>query len=427
MKILIIGNGGREHALAWKVAQSNDVKAIYVAPGNGGTATEQKTQNIAIEPTDVQGLLTFALEQSIDLTIVGPEAALAVGIVDRFQKQGLKIFGPSAKAAQLETSKAFCKDFLKTHAIPTARYAIFNDVKPALEYLQQQQFPIVIKASGLAAGKGVLICQDLQEATQGVNAILKENQFGDAGRAIVIEDFLVGEELSFIVMADGEHAIPLASSQDHKQRDDGDQGPNTGGMGAYSPVTRMTPSLQTRIMTEIIEPTIEGLKANGTPFVGFLYAGLMITDTNDPMVLEFNVRLGDPETQPLMMRLKSDLVSLMLQAIDGNLLKANPIWDERSALGVVMTAGGYPNSYQKGDVITGIDTITDPDVKVFHAGTTIKNNALVTNGGRVLTVTALGHNIVDAREKAYRSAAKIDWNNCYYRQDIGNRPQRQPH
>lgn len=418
MKVLIIGNGGREHALAWKVAQSPRVNQIWVAPGNAGTALESKTQNINIKPTDVDALVAFAKEKAIDLTIVGPEVALAAGIVDIFQAAQLKIFGPSRAAAQLESSKVFCKRFLQEHHIPTARYQTFQQVAPALDYLKQQSLPIVIKASGLAAGKGVVIATTVDEAKEAITNMLENNQFGDAGNEIVIEDYLSGEELSFIVMVDGKNILPLASSQDHKRLNDNDQGPNTGGMGAYSPVSRLTDELQKKIMTQIIEPTVTALNQQQTPFVGFLYAGLMIANNNDPMVLEFNVRLGDPETQPLMMRLRSDLVTLIEAALEKKLAQTTVSWDSRPAVGVVMTAGGYPNTYSSGDVIEGLDGPTDPDIKIFHAGTREQNQKIVTAGGRVLTVVALGNNLHQAQQKAYQRIARIHWKDCYYRRDI---------
>lgn len=419
MKILIIGNGGREHALAWKVAQSSQVEQIWVAPGNAGTALENKTENVDIKPTDVARLLAFAKEKNIDLTIVGPEVALATGIVDCFQKEKLKIFGPTRAAAQLESSKVFCKDFLQKNNIPTARYQTFNQVDEALAYLQKQSLPIVIKASGLAAGKGVVIATTADEAKKAVIDMLENNQFGDAGSEIVIEEFLSGEELSFIVMVDGENILPLASSQDHKRLKDHNQGPNTGGMGAYSPVPRLTDALQNKILSQIIEPTVNALKKQNTPFVGFLYAGLMISADNNPYVLEFNVRLGDPETQPLMMRLQSDLVELILMALQQKLDQAKAIWDPRPALGVVMVAGGYPEKYRQGDIITGLEQSNFPDVKVFHAGTKLQDRKILTQGGRVLTVTALGQDLSQAQQKAYQAVQQIHWPDCYYRRDIG--------
>jgi phosphoribosylamine--glycine ligase len=424
MKILIVGNGGREHALAWKIAQSPLVKQIWVAPGNAGTADEIKTQNVNIKPTDINALLTFAKEKNIDLTIVGPEVALAAGIVDVFQAAQLKIFGPTQAAAQLETSKVFCKDFLHKNHIPTARYQTFRQIDAALAYLKQQALPIVIKASGLAAGKGVVIATTFDEAKQAIINMLENKQFGDASNEIVIEEYLTGEELSFIVMVDGKNILPLASSQDHKRLNDNDQGPNTGGMGAYSPVPRLTDELQQKIMSQIIAPTVAALNKQQTPFVGFLYAGLMISQNNDPLVLEYNVRLGDPETQPLMMRLRSDLVALIMAALEKKLDQTQATWDSRLALGVVMTAAGYPNVYRQGDIIEGLDRVTDPDVKIFHAGTREQNQKIVTAGGRVLTVVALGNDLPEAQQKAYHAVKQIHWADCYYRQDIGHRAAR---
>ncbi|WP_423063527.1 phosphoribosylamine--glycine ligase [Candidiatus Paracoxiella cheracis] len=421
MNILIIGNGGREHAIAWQVAQAPTVEKVWVAPGNAGTATEFKTHNVPISPTDTEALVRFAHDKNIDLTIVGPEAPLATGVVDAFTKHGLKCFGPTQQAAQLETSKAYCKHFLREHHIPTAQYAVFQDKKDALDYIKTQSFPLVIKASGLAAGKGVIIANDKEEAQAAILAMLEGNAFGHAGHEIVIEEFLTGEELSFIVMADGEHILPLATSQDHKRRDDGDQGPNTGGMGAYSPVPRMNEALNTKIMREVIEPTITALRLHGSPYTGFLYAGLMISPNGEPKVLEFNCRLGDPETQPLMMRLKSNLTELCMAALAGQLNQVSVVWDPRPALAVVMASGGYPDAYHKGDIITGLEESGDPDIKVFHAGTAFKDQSVVTSGGRVLAVTALGDNLLEAQEKAYQRARLIHWPNCFYRTDIGYR------
>ena len=397
------------------------MKQIWVAPGNAGTALETKTKNIAIEPTDVNALLQFAQQERIDLTIVGPETALAAGIVDAFQKVKLPIFGPTQHSARLETSKAFCKDFLKRHSIPTARFATFTDVNAALNYLETQTLPIVIKASGLAAGKGVIIANTKSDAKNTIRSMLQENQFGHAGKEIVIEEFLQGEELSFIVMIDGKNALALASSQDHKRLEEGDRGPNTGGMGAYSPVPRMTTELHDKIMTQIIRPTLAGLHQENNVYSGFLYAGLMITENNEPQVLEFNVRLGDPETQPILMRLKSDLVTLIQAALRGELDQTSIEWDKRKALGVVLASKGYPAHYEKGDTIDGLNKMNDPDVKVFHAGTQLKNNLVLTNGGRVLTVTALGDTFEMTKQKAYAAAQQIHWPHCYYRRDIGSR------
>lgn len=422
MNVLIIGNGGREHALTWKIAQSPAVNNVWVAPGNAGTALEAKTANVPIKPTDIKALIHFAQEKNIDLTLVGPEAPLAAGVVDEFIANKLKCFGPTQHAAQLETSKAYCKHFMRQYDIPTAQYAVFQHKNAALDYLATQTFPLVIKASGLAAGKGVIIATHKEDAQTAITSMLEGNAFGQAGHEIVIEEFLTGEELSFIVMADGEHIIPLASSQDHKRRDNGDHGPNTGGMGAYSPVPRMDAKLQERIMRQVIEPAISALRSQGTPYVGFLYAGLMISPAGDPKVLEFNCRLGDPETQPLMLRLQSDLTPLCLAALDRQLHRvALPQWDPRPALSVVMAAGGYPDAYQKGAVISGLDANDDPDIKVFHAGTALHGDQIVTQGGRVLAVTALGNNLHNAQRRAYQRARLIHWPNCFYRTDIGYR------
>lgn len=420
MKILIIGNGGREHALAWKAAQSPLVKQVYVAPGNAGTALEAKVQNIPITITDVAALLDFAQRETINLTIVGPEAPLALGLVDQFIQHGLACFGPSRAAAQLESSKAFCKDFLAKHQIPTAVYACFTDIDAAKKYLRQQTFPIVIKADGLAAGKGVVIAQSLAEAETVVTDMLSGNAFGTAGHRIVIEEFLQGEEASFIVMVDGKNILPLATSQDHKARDNGDRGPNTGGMGAYSPAPVITPDLYQRIMHEIIIPTVNGMANAGCPYRGFLYAGVMITESG-PKVLEFNCRLGDPETEPMMLRLKSDLVALCLSALNQTLDQANIDWDERCALGVVLAAKGYPEKYPTGEIISGITDHASVDYKIFHAGTTLQNNHVVTAGGRVLCVTALGETVTQAQQLAYSVIKNIHWKNIYYRTDIGYR------
>ncbi len=420
MNILIIGSGGREHALAWKVAQSDTVQRVFVAPGNGGTANEAKCQNVAIEVTDITALINFAQQENIDLTIVGPEVPLSLGIVDQFSAQQLACFGPSQAAAQLESSKAFCKDFMQQHNIPTAAYASFDTVAPALAYLQTQTFPVVIKADGLAAGKGVIIAEDLATAEQTVKSMLDEQQFGAAGAQIVIEAFIQGEELSFIAMVDGEHILPFASSQDHKRLGDHDQGPNTGGMGAYSPAPICTAALQQRIMTTVMQPTVAALKAAGTPYVGFLYAGLMVSESGELNVLEFNCRLGDPETQPLMLRLKSDLVSLCLHALAGTLQQIEIDWSADTALTVVMAADGYPNHYHKGDTIEGLGQL-DSDCIAFHAGTTWVNDSLQNNGGRVLGISAKADNIQAARDIVYDNIKKITWPRGYYRSDIGYR------
>ncbi|MCG5517364.1 phosphoribosylamine--glycine ligase [Ectothiorhodospira sp. 9100] len=421
MKILIIGNGGREHALAWKVAQSDRVQRVFVAPGNAGTAREPKCENTPIEATDIDALLSFAQEQGIDLTLVGPEAPLVAGIVDAFQAQGLAIFGPSRASAQLEGSKAFSKDFLARHQIPTAAYGSFTDLDAALAYLQQQGAPIVVKADGLAAGKGVILAQTLEEAEAAVRDMLAGNAFGAAGSRVVIEEFLQGEEASFICMVDGEHVLPMASSQDHKARDNGDQGPNTGGMGAYSPAPVVTPEIHDRIMEQVILPTVRGMAAEGHPYTGFLYAGVMIDAQGIPKVLEFNCRFGDPETQPILMRLRSDLVDLVEAALAGRLDQVAADWDPRAALGVVLAAGGYPGSYRKGDEVLGLDTDTGTDAKIFHAGTTEQDGKVVTQGGRVLCAVGLGDRVSDAQARAYALARNICWWDVYYRTDIGHR------
>ncbi|MDF1654767.1 MAG: phosphoribosylamine--glycine ligase [Coxiellaceae bacterium] len=421
MKVLVVGGGGREHAIAWKLAQSPNVQEVYVAPGNAGTAHESGVNNIDIAATDIDALLTFAKQHQIELTVIGPEAPLALGIVDQFQAANLPCFGPSQAAAQLESSKAFCKQFMQQQDIPTAAYATFDNEDAAVEYLQKQQYPQVIKADGLAAGKGVVIAQDKAEAEAAVHAMLTDKQFGDAGNHIVIEDFLQGEELSYMVMVDGKNILPLASSQDHKRRDDGDQGPNTGGMGAYSPSPLLDDALEDIILKQVIEPTVNAMQASGTPYTGFLYAGLMVSPEGKPVVLEFNCRLGDPETQPILMRLQSDLSELCLAAIDGSLDKVSTQWDPRVALDVVLCAGGYPFSYNKGDTITGLETIDNDHVKVFHAGTAEKDGKIVTAGGRVLAVCALAANISSAQQLTYQAAEKIHWPERFYRHDIGYR------
>ncbi|MFV2055925.1 MAG: phosphoribosylamine--glycine ligase [Thiohalomonadales bacterium] len=420
MNILIIGAGGREHALAWKATQSPLVSRVFVAPGNAGTALENGLENVAIAADDIPALLAFATNSAIALTIVGPEVPLVLGIVDEFQAAGLTIFGPSKAAARLEGSKAFSKDFLQRHNIPTAVYATFTDTATAIDYLQNCDMPIVIKADGLAAGKGVIIAADLPQATQAVESMLAGNRFGAAGNKIVVEEFLRGEEASFIVMADGKHILPLATSQDHKARDNGDLGPNTGGMGAYSPAPVVTPEIHARVMDTIIKPTIDGLSRDGTPYSGFLYAGLMIDEHGEPKVLEYNCRFGDPETQPIMMRLQSDLIKLCIAAVDQSLHLVSAQWDPRIALGVVMAAGGYPDSYASGQIIQGLkDTSNDMDNKTFHAGTALEGENIVTAGGRVLCNVALGNNITEAQSKAYALTEKIHWQDAYYRTDIG--------
>lgn len=421
MNVLILGSGGREHALAWKAAQSKKVTQVYVAPGNAGTALEPGITNVDISVEDIAALVAFAKDNNIELTIVGPEVPLVMGVVDAFKEAGLRCFGPSKAAAQLEGSKTFSKDFLARHNIPTASYQAFTEIPNALAYLEQQNFPIVIKADGLAAGKGVIIAEDMELAKTTVEDMLAGNKFGEAGHRVVIEEFLKGEEASFIVIADGKNIIPMATSQDHKARDDGDKGPNTGGMGAYSPAPVVTDEIYQRAIKEVIEPTIKGMADEGHPYTGFLYAGLMIDDNGTPKVLEFNCRFGDPETQPIMMRLQSDLVELCNDAIDQNLAGKSVQWDDRVAIGIVMAAGGYPDSYNKGDTITGLPQTPESDRKVFHAGTKQDNGNIVTNGGRVLCVVALGDSVKQAQTDAYELVKQINWPNVYYRKDIGYR------
>ena len=421
MKVLLVGSGGREHALGWKMAQSSKVDRVFIAPGNAGTAIEKGIENINIDAEDIQALLEFAQKNQIDLTVVGPEAPLVKGIVDLFSDAGLKCFGPSQAAAQLEGSKAFSKDFFARHNIPTAAYANFTDIDKAVAYIKQQGAPIVVKADGLAAGKGVILAQTEEQAIAAVKDMLAGNSFGDAGHRVVIEEFLTGEEASIIVIADGENYLPMATSQDHKARDNGDKGPNTGGMGAYSPAPVVTPEISQKIMQDVIEPTIKGMADEGHPFTGFLYAGVMIDSQGNAKVLEYNVRFGDPETQPIMMRLQSDLVELLEAALEGELKQQTIEWDQRSSLGVVMAADGYPNTYAKGDIITNIPDDED-NSKVFHAGTALNdNNELVNSGGRVLCVVGLGENVTQAQKIAYQTLAKINWKNAYYRTDIGHR------
>lgn len=420
MKVLIIGGGGREHALAWKAAQSLRVEHVYVAPGNAGTATEAGMTNVAISAEDIDSLLAFAQKEHIDLTIVGPEAPLVKGVVNLFQSHGLAIFGPTQQAAQLEGSKAFCKDFLARHNIPTAAYENFTEIAPAKAYVRAQQLPIVIKADGLAAGKGVIIAETLAQADAAIDDMLAGNKFGDAGSRVVIEEFLVGEEASFIAMVDGDTILPFASSQDHKARDNGDKGPNTGGMGAYSPAPVVTPEVDAWVMEHVMKPTVEGMKAEGNTYVGFLYAGLMIAPDGTAKVLEYNCRFGDPETQPIMLRLQSDLVELCLDALAGRLGSTPIEFDPRAAVGVVMAAGGYPDSYKKGDVITGIPATTASS-KTFHAGTAIEDNQVVTAGGRVLCCTALGDTVTQAQQSAYELVSAIQWQDAYFRTDIAHR------
>ncbi|MFG0761634.1 phosphoribosylamine--glycine ligase [Aeromonas media] len=419
MKVLIIGNGGREHALAWKAKQSPMVTRVFVAPGNAGTAHEGSIENVAIEATDIQALLAFAKAQQIGLTIVGPEAPLVKGVVDAFRAEGLAIFGPTAAAAQLEGSKAFAKDFLARHAIPTADYQNFTEVEPALAYLREKGAPIVIKADGLAAGKGVIVAMTLEEAEAAVRDMLSGNAFGDAGARVVIEEFLDGEEASFIVMVDGEHVLPMATSQDHKRVGDGDTGLNTGGMGAYSPAPVVTDAVHQRVMEQVIMPTVRGMAAEGNVYTGFLYAGLMIDPQGNPKVIEFNCRFGDPETQPIMLRMRSDLVELCLAACAGKLDQVEAIYDPRVAIGVVLAAGGYPGDYQQGKSISGLPVEEASGEKVFHAGSQLAGDTIVTAGGRVLCATALGHTVAEAQQRAYQLAGRIQWDGVFYRKDIG--------
>ena len=419
MKVLIVGSGGREHALAWKVKQSSKVSHVFVAPGNAGTALESGIENVALAVENIDGLLQFAQHQGIELTIVGPEVPLVLGIVDKFQAAGLSCFGASAYTSQLEGSKSFCKDFMIRYGIPTAAYESFTEANAAIAYIEKHGAPIVVKADGLAAGKGVIVAQTTEEAIAAVNDMLAGNAFGEAGHRVVIEEFLQGEEASFIVICDGKSALPMATSQDHKARDDGDLGPNTGGMGAYSPAPIVTQDIHDRVMREVIEPTLKGMASEGHPYSGFLYAGLMISPSGDIKVLEYNCRFGDPETQPIMMRLKSDLVDLCLAALAGELDKTNTEWDERPALGVVLAAGGYPGSYAKGQIISGLPAHENFESKVFHAGTAQIGDDVVTNGGRVLCACALGNSIQEAQTNAYQLAKVIEWNDIYYRTDIG--------
>jgi phosphoribosylamine---glycine ligase len=421
MNVLVIGGGGREHALAWKTAQSPNVEKVFVAPGNAGTAREDKLENIDINVEDINALKAFAQQNEIELTIVGPEVPLVLGIVDSFQAAGLNIFGPTKGAAQLEGSKAFTKDFLQRHNIPTAAYGNFTNEEEAIAYVKQQGAPIVIKADGLAAGKGVILAQTNDEAIAAIKDMLSGNAFGDAGARVVIEEFLQGEEASFICMVDGKHVLPMATSQDHKARDDGDTGPNTGGMGAYSPAPVVTEEMHERIMDEVIYPTVKGMAQEGNDYTGFLYAGVMINSDGVPKVLEYNVRFGDPETQPIMLRMQSDLPELCLAAIKGELNQHETKWDPRSSLGVVLAAGGYPADYEKGDIIEGLDGLDTASTKVFHAGTTSHGEDIVTSGGRVLCACALGDNVAQAQQEAYKLVKSIKWKNVYYRNDIGHR------
>ncbi len=421
MNVLIIGAGGREHALAWKASQSPKVEKVYVAPGNAGTALEPGIENLDIDVLDFSSLADFAQDNDCGLTIIGPEAPLVEGIVDYFEQRSLPCFGPSQGAAQLEGSKAFTKDFLARHKIPTADYQNFTEIEPAVAYIRKQGAPIVVKADGLAAGKGVILAQTEQEAIAAVQDMLAGNAFGDAGHRVVIEEYLVGEEASFIVMVDGENVLPLATSQDHKARDNGDLGPNTGGMGAYSPAPVVTDEISQRVMDQVIRPTVDGMAAEGNSYTGFLYAGLMIAPDGNIKVLEYNCRFGDPETQPIMMRLKSDLVELCLTALSGSLDQITAEYDPRAALGVVLAAGGYPEPYQKGDEISGIENADTNEQKVFHAGTRLEGNKVLTNGGRVLCVTALGDSVTQAQQKAYACVQQISWDKVYFRTDIGYR------
>lgn len=424
MQVLVIGGGGREHALAWKAAQSAAVETVFVAPGNAGTALEPKLENLAIEATDIPALLAFAKQQQIALTIVGPEAPLVLGVVDAFRAEGLNIFGPTEAAAQLEGSKAFTKDFLARHRIPTADYQNFTEIAPAKAYVAELAgrtgFPVVIKADGLAAGKGVIIAQDQTEADAAIDDMLAGNKFGEAGSRVVVEEFLRGEEASFIVMVDGNNILPMATSQDHKARDNADNGPNTGGMGAYSPAPVVAQTVHDWVMANVIRPTVDGMAAEGNVYTGFLYAGLMVAADGSAKVLEYNCRFGDPETQPIMMRLKSDLVELCLAACRGELDKVSAEYDQRAAVGVVMAAGGYPDDYRKGDVIEGL-SLGNNEAKVFHAGTKMVDGHVVTNGGRVLCATALGNTVTEAQQAAYALVDEVHWDDVYFRTDIGYR------
>ena len=419
MKVLVIGSGGREHALAWKLAQSARVSEVLVAPGNAGTATEDKCRNVDVAVKDIHGLLALAQREQVAVTVVGPEIPLVLGVVDAFRAAGLRIFGPTAAAAQLEGSKAYAKDFLARHCIPTAFYSVFTEVEPALAYLRDKGAPIVVKADGLAAGKGVIVAMTAQEAEDAVTDMLSGNAFGDAGARVVIEEFLEGEEASFISMVDGVTALPMATSQDHKRVGDGDTGPNTGGMGAYSPAPVVTPEVHARVMREVVNPTVQGMIADGIPFTGFLYAGLMIDANGAPKVIEFNVRFGDPETQPVMLRLQSDLVALVEAAIDGRLHETEAQWEARPSLGVVMASAPYPETPISGDVISGLTEVSG-NAKVFHAGTALDAEGnVISAGGRVLCVAALGDSVSDAQHNAYAGVARIPWANEFHRSDIG--------
>ncbi|MDP2535115.1 phosphoribosylamine--glycine ligase [Alteromonas stellipolaris] len=421
MNVLVIGGGGREHALAYKAAQSSDVSTVFVAPGNAGTAIEPKLENVAIDVNDILGLLSFAKGNDVELTIVGPEAPLVAGVVDAFTNEGLMIFGPTQAAAQLEGSKAFTKDFLARHNIPTAEYQNFTEIDPAIAYVREKGAPIVIKADGLAAGKGVIVAMTLQEAEDAIRDMLAGNAFGEAGSRVVVEEFLDGEEASFIVMVDGKSVLPFATSQDHKRAANGDKGPNTGGMGAYSPAPVVTQEIHDRVMKEVIMPTVEGMASEGNPYMGFLYAGLMIMADGTPKVIEYNCRFGDPETQPIMLRLQSDIVALCQAACKGELDSQTIEFDTRAAIGVVLAAGGYPGSYDKGDEIIGFESAAKLDGKVFHAGTSLEDGKVVTNGGRVLCATAMGNNVTEAQQKAYELVNTIQFKDAYFRTDIGYR------
>ena len=420
MKILVIGSGGREHALAWSAAKDPRVSHVFVAPGNAATALEDKLSNVAIDVLDLDALLNFAQQESIDLTIVGPEAPLVAGVVDKFRASGMAIFGPSAAAAQLEGSKAFTKDFLARQQIPTADYQNFTEVEPALAYVREKGAPIVVKADGLAAGKGVIVAMTLEEAEDAIRDMLSGNTFGDAGSRVVIEEFLDGEEASFIVMVDGDNVLSMATSQDHKRVGDGDTGPNTGGMGAYSPAPVVTPEIHERVMSEVIMPTVNGMKAEGNEYTGFLYAGLMIMSDGTPKVIEYNCRFGDPETQPIMLRLKTSIVELCEAALAKNLASTTAEWDPRCSVGVVMAAGGYPGDYAKGDVIS-LPSSTPEGTKIFHAGTKEQDGKVVTAGGRVLCVTALGDTVTEAQQRAYSLLKEVSWKDAYFRTDIAYR------
>jgi len=419
MRVLVVGGGGREHALAWKIGQSPKVEKVFCAPGNAGTA--EVAENVPVAAEDIDGLLRFARENAIGLTVVGPEQPLVLGIVDRFRDAGLRAFGPRARAAEIEGSKVFCKNLLKKYGIPTGDYQVFDSSDKAAAYVKDLNEPLVVKVDGLAAGKGVILCEDGREALAAIDTIMRDGQFGEAGNLIVVEEFLRGQEVSLLAFTDGETVLPLDSAQDHKAAYDGDRGPNTGGMGAYSPAPVVTPEIHRRVMNEVIRPTVRGMAQEGNDFTGFLYAGLMIAPDGTPRVLEYNVRFGDPETQPIMLRMKSDLVELCLAAIEGDLDQVEAEWDDRPSLGVVLAAGGYPGSYRKGDVIEGLRGADSGLCKVFHAGTASRDGQVVTSGGRVLCVCALGQTIADAQVQAYRCVEAITWPEVYYRTDIGYR------